>query len=398
MSDHDTGPAQPAGGGDRRGGKPQHGSSAYAIEFSGEGQGAKDGADAEEYKMVDLGHRDWTMVFYGVGAYLSYLALGAIFYSFILPEKWSVTVAIYFATTTFTTVGYGDYYPTHDGSKLFTCLFAFLGVSLIGGALGFVATSLLDQEAQKNKFAAKPPPTPAASILAAAKKEGAVNAYAALLWRRLKRLLKGHIMQAGLLSLALILGGSAVIAEIEGFTFLDSFYLCCITIFTVGFGDIHPVSEAGYLFFIVYIPIGAMVTANFMQSLAAVPIEQRRRRLEHLVLTQFGSHLDTGELQALTGDTGGRTLNKDQFALRMLVKMNRCSDADIEESYAQFDRLDKSGDGTLDMDDVSDAADSEGARALKHASTMPSLGKVIGAVPLPHLAAPRLPGAKVAPT
>src|ERR1043166_6246926 len=35
---------------------------------------------------------------------------------------------------------------------------------------------------------------------------------------------------------------------IEGFNFLDAFYMTVITVATVGFQEVHPLSEAGRLF------------------------------------------------------------------------------------------------------------------------------------------------------
>eukprot|EP00616_Rhizochromulina_sp_CCMP1243_P013839 CAMPEP_0118990530 /NCGR_PEP_ID=MMETSP1173-20130426/50112_1 /TAXON_ID=1034831 /ORGANISM="Rhizochromulina marina cf, Strain CCMP1243" /LENGTH=193 /DNA_ID=CAMNT_0006941587 /DNA_START=65 /DNA_END=643 /DNA_ORIENTATION=+ len=52
---------------------------------------------------------------------------------FYMPvEGWSVRQCLYFAVITFTTVGFGDLVPTTPASKLFTCLIALVGASLIG--------------------------------------------------------------------------------------------------------------------------------------------------------------------------------------------------------------------------------------------------------------------------
>lgn len=44
--------------------------------------------------------------------------------------------AIYFATVTLTTVGYGDLVPQGDGIRLFTVFYALLAVGIIGPAVG----------------------------------------------------------------------------------------------------------------------------------------------------------------------------------------------------------------------------------------------------------------------
>ena len=42
--------------------------------------------------------------------------------------------------------GYGDVKPTTDGGKLFSCVFAMLGIGIIGIALGFIAQNLIQAQ------------------------------------------------------------------------------------------------------------------------------------------------------------------------------------------------------------------------------------------------------------
>src|SRR5687767_6858172 len=62
------------------------------------------------------------------------LTIGATFYYFV--EGLSVVDAVYFASMTLTTVGYGDFVPKTDLGKMFTAAYAFIG---IGTFLGFAA-------------------------------------------------------------------------------------------------------------------------------------------------------------------------------------------------------------------------------------------------------------------
>mmetsp|Transcript_21190 Transcript_21190/g.35913 ORF Transcript_21190/g.35913 Transcript_21190/m.35913 type:complete len:364 (-) Transcript_21190:84-1175(-) len=61
------------------------------------------------------------------------IAVGVLFY-IVLDEK-DVINAVYLATATVSTVGYGDIVPTHDSSKLFTCLYAVVGAICFGRAI-----------------------------------------------------------------------------------------------------------------------------------------------------------------------------------------------------------------------------------------------------------------------
>jgi hypothetical protein len=67
-----------------------------------------------------------------------YVLVGYIFYN--QEEGWGLIDSAYFAVLTITTVGYGDLVPTSDGSKVFTIIYAFLGIGLVGTALGQVAS------------------------------------------------------------------------------------------------------------------------------------------------------------------------------------------------------------------------------------------------------------------
>lgn len=57
------------------------------------------------------------------------LTVGTIFYHF--EEGWSWVDAFYFSAIAVTTVGFGDFVPTTDASKLFTVGYIFVGVAII---------------------------------------------------------------------------------------------------------------------------------------------------------------------------------------------------------------------------------------------------------------------------
>lgn len=59
------------------------------------------------------------------------------------PEKFtSIFDGLWWATTTLTTVGYGDAYPITTGGKLFTFLILMLGLGIIAVPTGLVASAL----------------------------------------------------------------------------------------------------------------------------------------------------------------------------------------------------------------------------------------------------------------
>jgi hypothetical protein len=58
------------------------------------------------------------------------LALGTVVYHLI--EGWTWVDAFYFSSVAVTSVGFGDFTPTSDISKLFTVFYIFSGLTLIG--------------------------------------------------------------------------------------------------------------------------------------------------------------------------------------------------------------------------------------------------------------------------
>ena len=58
---------------------------------------------------------------------------------FTLVEGWSVLDSFYFSVTTLTTVGFGDPAPATAAGKIFTILYIFVGLGVIGGFINVLA-------------------------------------------------------------------------------------------------------------------------------------------------------------------------------------------------------------------------------------------------------------------
>ncbi len=81
-----------------------------------------------------------------VGA-MAIVATGTVFYSVV--EGWRVLDSLYFTVITLTTIGYGDFSPTTDVSKIFTMFFVIAGVSFILGLLNFVIGRTVKERTEK---------------------------------------------------------------------------------------------------------------------------------------------------------------------------------------------------------------------------------------------------------
>lgn len=105
-----------------------------------------------------------------------------------------------------------------------------------------------------------------------------------------------------LLILLVIVVGTAGYMLIEGWTLFDAFYMTAITITTVGFSEVHPLSTAGRMFTVLisFTGVGAMFYAFtlFMTLLAEGTLVERRERkrlarmldtlTDHFILCGFG--------------------------------------------------------------------------------------------------------------
>ncbi len=88
-------------------------------------------ADVADYQaQSDLRDHVYKMALAGA---LVLLATGTIVYR--VAEDWSWVDSFYFSAIAITTVGFGDFLPTTDFTKLFTVVYIVMGMSLIGVVL-----------------------------------------------------------------------------------------------------------------------------------------------------------------------------------------------------------------------------------------------------------------------
>ncbi|AQP54000.1 Ion channel [Vagococcus penaei] len=77
------------------------------------------------------------------------LISGTIFYSTV--ENLTILNAFYLSFTTLTTIGYGDIYPQTDLGKLFTIIYALVGIGLMALFISVVSRAYLYSKTDKKK-------------------------------------------------------------------------------------------------------------------------------------------------------------------------------------------------------------------------------------------------------
>lgn len=166
-------------------------------------------------------------------------------------------------------------------------------------------------------------------------------------------------------SLVIIAFGCFGFYLIEGFSFVDSLYFTTVLLTSTGYGDIVPKSEGGKLFATVYLLVGGTILLNNMSMISMIPLELRKRRTEHSVLTQFGDSLDDDALRELaTGpliqriNLGGKNTRgldectREMFALAMMIRLGKVTEHDIKLTFAAFSKLDVHNEGILNSKSI----------------------------------------------
>tara|TARA_R110002072_G_scaffold64_9_gene435 strand:+ start:37647 stop:38204 length:558 start_codon:yes stop_codon:yes gene_type:complete len=98
--------------------------------------------------------REEIILFIIVAVILIYLSAVGIYYfeHDVQPKKFaSIFHSLWWATTSLTTVGYGDAYPITVGGKIFTFFVLMVGLGIIAVPPGLLATALSEARADEEK-------------------------------------------------------------------------------------------------------------------------------------------------------------------------------------------------------------------------------------------------------
>jgi hypothetical protein len=69
-----------------------------------------------------------------------------------------------------------------------------------------------------------------------------------------------------LTTVIILIFGSITFHYLEGWCFFDAFYFCVITLTTIGYGDLYPITFSGKLFNLVYILFGLGLILSFIKT------------------------------------------------------------------------------------------------------------------------------------
>lgn len=83
---------------------------------------------------------------------------------------------------------------------------------------------------------------------------------------------------------AILLTGAIVYRNIEGWSWVDSFYFSTTTLTTIGFGDLHPTTNASKIFTMFYILVGVGVVFYMLSTIILNYVEGHKRTITKSLL------------------------------------------------------------------------------------------------------------------
>ncbi|XGW22991.1 hypothetical protein V3C99_005325 [Haemonchus contortus] len=161
-------------------------------------------------------------------------------------SKWNLASSLFFTTTVLTSIGYGHLIPISPEGQILCMFYAILGIPLTLITIADVAKFLAD-------FLGRPgEDNPLAEV-------SGVRRFTVLLS------LFGYMTVA-----------AWVFTFYEsGWSFLDSFYFCLISLMTVGFGDLYPQGDMEYMLSsMVFLFVGLVLTTLAVDVMGSVCIER----------------------------------------------------------------------------------------------------------------------------
>lgn len=268
---------------------------------------------------------------------LLYLAVGVLIYTWKEDEFSGTTThgfvdAIYFCIVTMCTIGYGDITPATPLAKLFSCAFVLVGFGFIDILLSGMVSYVLDRQE-----------TLLLSAVTAGHHETAKNYLVDINKGRMR--IRSKVALAFGVVIMCIGVGTLVMHFLESLGWLDSFYLSCMSVTTVGYGDHAFTTMSGRLFASVWLLVSTLGVARSFLYLAEARIDKRHRLIAKLVLQK---EMTVGDLVAADLDNDG-CVSKSDFVVYKLKQMGKIEDKDISEVCKQFSRLDSDNSGKITL-------------------------------------------------
>ncbi|KAI5075520.1 hypothetical protein GOP47_0009596 [Adiantum capillus-veneris] len=205
-----------------------------------------------------------------------YLSVGMLIYTLRGQEFSGATTngffdALYFCIVTMCTIGYGDITPVTPIAKLFSCAFVLVGFGFIDILLSAMVSYVLQKQE-----------TLLLNSVAAGPRETAKN-YLVDVKKGRMRVRSKVVLAFGVVVMCIGIG-TFMMGFLEGLGWLDAFYLSCMSVTTVGYGDHAFKTLSGRVFASVWLLVSTLAVAQSFLYLAEARIDKRHRLIAKWVL------------------------------------------------------------------------------------------------------------------
>lgn len=324
--------------------------------------------------------------------FLIYLLAGALVFSTV--EDWAYLDAVYWADVTLFTVGFGDFYPTTSLGRALIFPYALIGVISLGLVVGSIRSLVLERG--RRQLAARMVEKKRKRMLRKLVKRGRDDILIPVsdddgdgyesngqtstglseferrqqefsLMRKIqtqaekrRRWMAMGVSTASWLMLWLV--GAAVFqqceVEYQGWTYFDGFYFAFVSLTTIGYGDITPISPAGKSFWVFWSLLALPTMTVLISNAGDTVVKMIREWTDWL-----------GTVTILPGDRGFKKEIKVFLGALSLGKVFG-DDSDVEDSPPGFlgaaERHDDDDDeGTDEGDDEVKIAQADGHQREK---------------------------------
>jgi voltage-gated potassium channel len=231
----------------------------------------------------------------------------------------TLTDSFYLIAQIVTTVGYGDLTPVGTFGKVFLGIYSLLSISVVAGLIQEVIFLFVEE----------------------------MNHLQHIKSREEDDSLAGKIKPV-LYIMAAILAGMVFYAiyDPEHLDIASNFYMCVMTLCTIGFGDYHPITQPGRLFGAFWMILGAATVAKSVMTIMH-GIFRHRQTLKSLKVSQE-------MFKALSHES--EAISREDFLMFELCRhgVHKSMIELVKERFAEFD---SDGDGLISLSEFTQHID-----------------------------------------
>lgn len=280
-----------------------------------------------------------------------YILVGALVVTFGFNRRF--ITGLYFVTQIITTIGYGDITVPPE-ERLFITFYVFFGFAIVANIINGFITAYLDSKAEMMRREMRELEAKGSAAIEdaeeARRKCGNLNELASATVFFVVFLLLGTCFYAWFEACTCSYGGSFVMGcnmtshevcvNSGGITksWVDCLYMSMITMTTIGFGDMTPMSAAGRWIGLPWMLVAVLAAGNFASSLSSY--------MDYMTKKPHGKKF-TRELFKKIDKDGNNWLSRGEFYAWALVTKGLVSAEDIDMVDRVFRALDENKKGQI---------------------------------------------------